>query len=159
MTSTPAPCDGGAPSGSPPSILVACRKNAGRSVAGKVLLEHYGRGRVEVRSAGSTPGDHVHLEVADELAARGLSTTAESPKLLTREGVEAADVVVTMGCGEACPYVPGKRYVDWDVDDPAGQDPETVRRIVDDIDVRVQRLLRELVPGIDLPAAPAPRRG
>ena len=139
------------------SILVACRKNAGRSVAGKVLLEYYGQGCVEVRSAGSTPGDQVHPEVAAELAARGLSTDAESPKLLTLEGVEAADVVVTMGCGEACPYVPGKRYIDWEVDDPAGQDPDTVARIVDDIDARVQRLLRELVPNIELP--PAPRRG
>lgn len=140
-----------------PSILVACRKNAGRSVAGKLLLEYYGRDRVDVRSAGSTPGDHVHPEVAVELAARGLSTDSESPKLLTREGVEAADVVITMGCGEACPYVPGKRYLDWQVDDPAGQDRDTVARIVDDIDARVQDLLRQLVPDIELPSPP--RRG
>jgi arsenate reductase len=141
--------------GQRPSILVACRKNAGRSVAGKVLLEYYGRGRVGVRSAGSTPGDHIHPEVAAELAARGLSTDAETPTLLTREGVEEADVVITMGCGEACPYVPGKRYLDWEVEDPAGQDPDTVRRIVDDIDARVRGLLQELVPAIELPPAPA----
>lgn len=150
-----------APSAGPatrrPSILVACRKNAGRSVAGKVLLEYYGEGRVEVRSAGSTPGDHVHPEVASELAARGLSTAAESPKLLTREGVEAADVVITMGCGESCPYVPGKRYVDWEVDDPAGQDEAAVRRIVDDIDARVRDLLRELLPDVALPPVPERR--
>lgn len=130
---------------------MACRKNAGRSVAGKVLLEYYGGGWVEVRSAGTTPGDRVHPAVAAVLAERGLSTEAERPKLLTREGVERADVVVTMGCGEECPYVPGKRYLDWQVEDPTGQDPATVRRIVDDIDARVRVLLEELVPGIDLP--------
>ena len=157
MTPTVEPAD--APSGRQrPSILVACRQNAGRSVAGKLLLEYYGQGRVDVRSAGSTPGDHIHPEVAAELAARGLPTAGESPKLLTREGVEDADVVITMGCGEACTYVPGKRYLDWEVDDPAGQDPKTVRRIVDDIDARVRALLRELVPDLDPPPAPAPRR-
>ena len=140
-----------------PVVLVACRKNAGRSVAGKVLLQYYGQGRVEVRSAGSTPGDRIHPEIVHELAARGLSTEAESPKLLTREGVESADVVVTMGCGEQCPYVPGKRYVDWEVDDPAGRDEDEVRRIVDDIDGRVRGLVRELVPGAALPAAPIRR--
>ena len=140
-----------------PSILVACRKNAGRSVAGKVLLEYYGQGRVEVRSAGSTPGDRIHPEIVRELAERGLSTEAESPKLLTREGVECADVVITMGCGEQCPYVPGKRYVDWEVDDPAGRDEGEVRRIVDDIDRRVRGILRELVPDVALPAAPMRR--
>lgn len=137
-----------------PSILVACRKNAGRSVAGKVLLEYYAEGRVVVRSAGSLPGDAVHPEVAAELARRGLSTEKEKPKLLTQQGVEEADIVITMGCGESCPFVPGRRYLDWEVDDPAGQDPDTVRRIVDDIDARVRALLAELVPGITLPPAP-----
>jgi arsenate reductase (thioredoxin) len=140
-----------------PSILFACRKNAGRSVAAKVLAEHYGGSAVEVRSAGSTPGEHVHPEVAAVLAERGLSTEAERPKLLDLGLVEAADVVVTMGCGEECPYVPGKRYVDWEVDDPAGQDVAAVRAIVDDIDSRVRALLRELVPGHAQPVAATTR--
>jgi arsenate reductase (thioredoxin) len=137
-----------------PSILFACRKNAGRSVAAKVLAEHYGHGAVDVRSAGSTPGAAVHREVATVLAERGLSTDAEIPKLLDLALVEAADVVVTMGCGEECPYVPGKRYVDWEIADPNGQDLEVVRAIVDDIDGRVRALVAELAPGHVLPGVP-----
>ena len=110
----------------------------------KILTEHYAQGRVEVRSAGSEPGSRVNSEVAAVLDERGLGTDREVPTLLTSELVEVADVVVTMGCGETCPFFPGKRYLDWVVDDPAGQNRETVRRIVEDIDVRVRELLLEL---------------
>ncbi|MDA8076341.1 MAG: arsenate reductase ArsC [Actinomycetota bacterium] len=127
-----------------PVVLYACVHNAGRSVAARVLTEHYARGRVEVRSAGSEPGSSVDPMVAAVLAERGLSTEAEVPKLLTSAAVEGADVVVTMGCGETCPVFPGKRYLDWDVDDPAGADLASVRRIVDAIDRRVRGLLADL---------------
>ena len=127
-----------------PVVLYACVHNSGRSVAGKVLTEHHARGAVDVRSAGSEPGTDLNPVVVQVLAERGLSTDGEVPTLLTREGVVEADVVVTMGCGEACPYVPGKRVVDWELDDPKGQDLQTVRRIVDEIDARVQALLTEL---------------
>jgi arsenate reductase len=137
-----------------PQVLVACVKNAGRSVAAKLLLEHYGAGLVDVRSAGSAPGDGVHPEVARVLQERGLDTGREVPTLLTGELVQASDVVVTMGCGETCPVFPGRRYLDWATDDPHGQPVEVVRRIVDDIDARVRGLLTELAPGAALPAAP-----
>lgn len=133
-----------------PVVLYACIHNAGRSVAARVLTEHYAGGRVEVRSAGSEPGSSVNPVVAAVLAERGLSADAEVPTLLTRAVVEEADVVVTMGCGETCPVFPGKRYLDWDVDDPAGRDRPSVRHIVDDIDRRVRRLLDEL--GVPVPA-------
>ena len=126
-----------------PVILFACVHNGGRSLAGKVLTEHYAAGAVEVRSAGSEPGKTLNPVVVQVLHERGLSTAGEHPRLLTRDGVVEADVVVTMGCGEACPYVPGKRVLDWDLDDPKGRDHDTVRRIVTDIDVRVRQLLAE----------------
>ena len=129
---------------SKPVILFACVHNGGRSLAGKVLTEHYAAGAVDVRSAGSEPGDSLNPVVVEVLHERGLSTAGETPTLLTREGVVEADIVITMGCGEACPYVPGKRIVDWELDDPKGQDLEAVRRIVDEIDQRVQALLAEL---------------
>ena len=132
-----------------PSILFACRANAGRSVTGKVLAEHYAGGQVQVWSAGSEPGDGVHPEVAAVLAELGLDTSAERPKPFDRDA--RYDAVVTMGCGEECPYYAGARYEDWELDDPKGQDPATVRRIVADIDARVRRLLTDLVPGIELP--------
>ena len=131
-------------SSSIPVVLYACIHNSGRSVAAKILTEHYAQGRVEVRSAGSEPGSRVNLEVAAALKERGLSTDLEVPVLLTSDLVHFADVVVMMGCGETCPTFPGKRYFDWVVDDPVGQDRETVRRIVSDIDVRVRGLLDEL---------------
>ena len=148
MTNTgtaPTPADDGS-SSRLPVVLYACIHNSGRSVAAKILTEHYAEGRVEVRSAGSEPGSGsgVNREVAAVLEERGLSTEREAPTLLTSDLVEAADVVVTMGCGETCPFFPGKRYLDWVIDDPAGQDRERVRRIVDDIDVRVRGLLGEL---------------
>ena len=132
-----------------PSILFACRANAGRSVTGKVLAEHYAGGQVDVWSAGSEPGEGVHPEVAAVLADLGLDTSAERPKPFDRDG--HYDAVVTMGCGEECPYYAGARYEDWELDDPKGQDEATVRRIVADIDGRVRTLLAELVPGIALP--------
>ena len=137
-----------------PEVLVACRKNAGRSVAGRLLLAHYGAGRIVVTSAGSEPGAEVHPEVRAVLTERGLDVSHEFPKPLTDEAVQQADVVVTMGCGEACPFYPGKRYEDWPVADPAGQDPDTVRAIVDDIDARARALVTDLLPGHVLPDAP-----
>jgi arsenate reductase len=127
-----------------PVVLYACVHNSGRSVAAKVITERLGAGLVEVRSAGSEPGASINAEVAAVLAEMGMATDAETPKLLTRELVGTADVVVTMGCGETCPIFPGKRYLDWPVDDPAGQDRDTVRRIVLDIDQRVRTLLAGL---------------
>jgi arsenate reductase len=127
-----------------PSVLFACIHNSGRSVAAQVLTRHHAGDAVEVRSAGSEPGTGVNPVVAQVLAERGLPVTDHVPTALDGDLVRAADVVVTMGCGETCPVLPGTRYEDWTVDDPAGQDVDTVRRIVDDIDARVQRLLAEL---------------
>lgn len=139
-----------------PVVLYACIHNSGRSVAAKVLTEHYAEGRVEVRSAGSEPGSSVNPVVAAVLAERGLSISDETPKFLSAPLVETADIVVTMGCGETCPVFPGKRHLDWNVDDPAGQDSDTVRRIIDDIDGRVRGLLTDL--RIDLGVQQARRR-
>jgi arsenate reductase (thioredoxin) len=127
-----------------PVVLYACVHNSGRSVAARILTEHYAQGAAEARSAGSAPKDAVNPVVAEVLADRGLSTATEKPTKLEADVVEAADVVITMGCGETCPIFPGKRYEDWPVDDPAGQDIDTVRRIVDDVDARVRKLLEEL---------------
>ena len=132
---------------STPVVLFACVHNSGRSLAAKVLAEHHAGGRVEVRSAGSEPGDSLNAAVVQVLRERGLSAEGEAPSLLTPDGVQQADVVVTMGCGETCPVFPGTRYEDWQVDDPAGQDLETVRRIVDDVDARVRDLLARLDGG------------
>ena len=127
-----------------PSVLFACVHNSGRSVAAQVLACHYGGDTVEVRSAGSEPGAGVNPVVAQVLAERGLPVAGHVPTRLDADLVQAADVVVTMGCGETCPVFPGKRYEDWPVDDPAGQDLETVRRIVDEIGDRVRALLAQL---------------
>jgi arsenate reductase len=127
-----------------PVVLYACVHNAGRSVAARILTERYAAGRVLVRSAGSEPGNAVNPAVAQVLAERGLAADAEIPTLLDPQTVAAADVVITMGCGETCPVFPGQRHEDWAVDDPAGQDLLTVRRIVDDIDTRVQVMLASL---------------
>jgi arsenate reductase (thioredoxin) len=110
-----------------------------------VLLDHHGRGRVTVRSAGSAPGDHINPAVAQVLTERGLDVSKEFPKPLTTEAARAADVIITMGCGDACPVFPGKRYLDWDLADPAGRSVEEVRPIVDDIERRARQLLAELV--------------
>lgn len=134
-----------------PTVVFACRANGGRSVASRLLTEHYAQGRVVAVSAGTEPGDHIHAEVARVLEDLGLDTSREEPKLLTAEMIAASDLAITQGCGENCPYVPGATYRDWPLDDPKGQDDATVRRIVADIDGRVRDLLAELVPGIDLP--------
>ena len=136
-----------------PVVLFACIHNSGRSVAARVLAEHYSGGAIDARSAGSEPASAVNPVVARVLAERGLSTSRETPTLLDGDVVRAADVVITMGCGETCPIFPGKRYEDWRVDDPAGQDEETVRRIVADLAVRVRRLLITL--GVPVERSPA----
>ena len=127
-----------------PVLLFACIHNSGRSVAAEVLARHYGGDRVVVSSAGSEPGSGVNPAVAQVLAERGLATDEHEPTLLTPDGVQQSDVVITMGCGETCPIFPGKRYEDWEIDDPKGQDLATVRRIVDDVDGRVRALLADL---------------
>jgi arsenate reductase len=129
-----------------PVVLFLCVHNSGRSLAAKVLLEHYAQGRVEVSSAGSEPGNQLNPSVVTVLKERGLDPSREFPKPLTDDAAQAADVVVTMGCGDTCPFYPGKRYVDWELQDPAGLPVEQVRPIVDEIDGRVQALLAELVP-------------
>ena len=129
-----------------PEVLVVCTHNAGRSVAARVLIDHYAEGRINVRSAGSAPGDTVNPAVAEVLAERGLDASKEFPKPLTDEIARAADVIITMGCGDACPVFPGKRYLDWELTDPAGKSIDEVRPIIDDIDQRVQALVSELVP-------------
>jgi arsenate reductase (thioredoxin) len=129
-----------------PEVLFVCVHNAGRSQMAAGLLKFRSRGRIHVRSAGSAPGEEIEPTVARAMAEVGVDTTEEFPKPLTDEVVRAADVVITMGCGDACPIYPGKRYEDWELDDPAGQDIEAVRRIRDEIDERVQRLINELLP-------------
>jgi arsenate reductase (thioredoxin) len=129
-----------------PEVLFVCVHNAGRSQMAAALLDYYARGRVHVRSAGSDPTDRVNPAVVDALAELGIDVTREFPKPLTDEFALAADVIVTMGCGDACPVYPGKRYVDWQLDDPAGQPLDVVRRIRDEIDQRVRQLLAELAP-------------
>jgi arsenate reductase (thioredoxin) len=127
-----------------PEVLFVCVHNAGRSQMAAALLDHHGKGRVTVRSAGSAPADQLNPDVLTAMAELGLDLAQERPKRLSREAVEAADVVVTMGCGDACPVYPGKRYEDWALDDPAQADLDGVRRIRDEIDGRVRRLLAEL---------------
>lgn len=127
-----------------PVVLVACRQNAGRSQAAAALLRHYSADRITVLSGGSTPADEVHPQVRAVLAERGLEPEGR-PKRFDAEMVQAADVVVTMGCGEECPYYPGRTYVDWEVPDPHGLPLDDVRAIVDDIDHRVQSLVKELL--------------
>jgi arsenate reductase (thioredoxin) len=129
-----------------PEVLFVCVHNAGRSQMAAALLDHHAKGRVHVRSAGSDPADQVNPAVAAAMAEWGIDLSREFPKPLTDESVKAADVVITMGCGDACPIYPGKRYEDWELQDPAGQPVEVVRRIRDEIDARVRQLLAELVP-------------
>lgn len=138
-------------SSTPPQVVFACVRNGGRSVISRVLAEHYAGGHVIALSAGTQPGDHIHPEVAAVLEKLGLDTSAEQPTLLTRETVAASTMAITLGCGEECPYVPGVKYVDWPVADPGGQDEDTVREIIADLDGRVRDLLVELVPDIELP--------
>ncbi|WP_432114321.1 arsenate reductase ArsC [Streptomyces sp. S1] len=135
MTMTPAP---------PPSVLFVCVHNAGRSQMAAALLARLGGDRVEVRSAGSAPADAVNPAVVAAMAEVGVDIAAATPEVLTAEAVRASDVVVTMGCGDACPYFPGKRYLDWTLDDPAGRGVEAVRPIRDAIERHVRDLLAEL---------------
>lgn len=127
-----------------PSVLFVCVHNAGRSQMAAGYLRHLAAGRVEVRSAGSIPADRINPLAVEVMLEEGIDITAEEPKVLTAEAVESSDVVVTMGCGDTCPFFPGTRYEDWDLDDPAGQDIATVRRIRDEIRTRVQALISDL---------------
>jgi arsenate reductase len=127
-----------------PEVLFVCVHNAGRSQMAAALLAHRSGGSVDVRSAGSEPADEVNPAVVVVMRELGIDLAGAVPRRLERETVEEADVVVTMGCGDACPVVPGKRYEDWDLEDPSGKDVATVRRIRDEIDGRVQALLATL---------------
>jgi protein-tyrosine-phosphatase len=127
-----------------PEILFVCVHNAGRSQMAAALVDHHAGGRVVVRSAGSDPADRLNPAVVAAMAEVGIDLSRAFPKPLTDASVRTADVVITMGCGDACPVYPGKRYEDWELQDPAGQPVEVVRRIRDDIDARVKRLLTEL---------------
>jgi arsenate reductase len=128
-----------------PVVLFLCVHNAGRSLAARVLLDHYADGGIEVRSAGSDPGTQLNPSVVALLTERGLDPGKEFPKPLTAELAQEADVIVTMGCGDSCPVYPGKRYLDWELDDPAGRPIEEVRPIVEEIDRRTQALLADLL--------------
>ncbi|MEV7172833.1 arsenate reductase ArsC [Streptomyces sp. NPDC090085] len=127
-----------------PSVLFVCVHNAGRSQMGAAFLSHLAGDRIEVRSAGSAPADRVNPAVVEAMAEVGVDISAESPKVLTVDAVRASDVVITMGCGDACPYFPGKRYLDWTLQDPAGQGVEAVRPIRDEIRRRIRDLIAEL---------------
>ena len=127
-----------------PEVLFVCVHNAGRSQMAAGLLNQRAEGRIHVRSAGSTPADELNPQVVEAMREVGIDISQEFPKPLSDEFVKAADVVITMGCGDACPIYPGKRYEDWELDDPAGQDLETVRRIRGEIDARVAVLVDQL---------------
>jgi arsenate reductase (thioredoxin) len=129
-----------------PEVLFVCVQNAGRSQMAAGLLDKLAGGRVHVRSAGSEPADQIDPEVREAMAEFGVDLEREFPKPLTDAAVRAADVVITMGCGDACPVYPGKRYEDWELDDPADEDLDGVRRIRDEIQRRVHKLLAELLP-------------
>ncbi|MBA2578581.1 MAG: arsenate reductase ArsC [Euzebyaceae bacterium] len=129
-----------------PEVLFVCVHNAGRSQMAAGLLDRLAQGKVHVRSAGSTPADEINAAALTAMAEIGIDLTQEFPKPLTDEVVAAADVVITMGCGDACPIFPGKRYLDWEVSDPAGRSLEEVRGIRDDIAGRVRQLIDELIP-------------
>lgn len=128
-----------------PEVLFVCVHNAGRSQMAAALLDHHAQGRVHVRSAGSAPADEINPAVIGAMEEIDLDLSKEFPKPLTTDVVQAADVVITMGCGDACPIFPGKRYLDWELPDPAGKTLEEVRAIRDEIDRRVRGLLSELV--------------
>jgi protein-tyrosine-phosphatase len=129
-----------------PEVLFVCAHNAGRSQMAAGLVKLRSQGRVHVRSAGSTPGEEINPAAVVAMTELGVDMSEEFPKPITDEVVRAADVVITMGCGDACPIFPGKRYEDWELEDPDGKDLDTVRRIRDEIDVRVEKLIDELLP-------------
>ncbi|MFF5299814.1 arsenate reductase ArsC [Streptomyces sp. NPDC013161] len=128
-----------------PSVLFVCVHNAGRSQMAAAFLTHLAGSRVEVRSAGSAPADQVNPAVVEAMAEVGIDIAAETPKILTAEAVQASDVVITMGCGDACPVFPGKTYLDWRLDDPAGQGVEAVRPIRDAIEGYVRGLISDVL--------------
>ncbi|HEV7824840.1 MAG TPA: arsenate reductase ArsC [Mycobacteriales bacterium] len=130
-----------------PSVLFVCVHNAGRSQMAAAFLAHLAAGAVEVRSAGSEPTDRVNSAAVEAMREVGIDIGAETPKVLTPDAVRVSDVVITMGCGDTCPVFPGTRYLDWQLDDPAGKGLDAVRPIRDEIRRRVGLLLAELVPG------------
>jgi arsenate reductase len=129
-----------------PSVLFVCVHNAGRSQMAAAFLTALSRGAIEVRSAGSQPADKVNPAAVEAMAEVGIDMSAEIPKVLTTAAVQESDVVITMGCGDTCPIFPGKRYEDWELDDPAGQGVESVRPIRDDIKARIEDLIASLNP-------------
>lgn len=130
---------------SQPSVLFVCVHNAGRSQMAAGFLEHLGGEKVNVYSAGSAPKDSINPVAVEAMREKGIDISGRSPKVLTTESVQASDVVITMGCGDTCPFFPGKRYEDWVLDDPAGKGIEDVRRIRDQIEARVKSLLQDLI--------------
>lgn len=128
-----------------PSVLFVCVHNAGRSQMAAGYLRHYAGNRIEARSAGSVPAEHINPIAVEAMGEDGIDITAEQPKVLTDEAVQDSDVVITMGCGDACPFFPGKRYEDWELDDPAGRGIEAVRLIRDDIKTRIEALVADLL--------------
>ncbi|WP_438302352.1 arsenate reductase ArsC [Streptomyces sp. HUAS TT11] len=129
-----------------PSVLFVCVHNAGRSQMAAAFLTHLAGDRVQVRSAGSAPADTVNPAVVEAMSEAGINISAEVPKVLTVEAVQASDVVITMGCGDTCPVFPGKRYLDWDLADPAGHGVDAVRPIRDEIEKRIRGLIDEIAP-------------
>ncbi|HYP44964.1 MAG TPA: arsenate reductase ArsC [Propionibacteriaceae bacterium] len=129
-----------------PSVLFVCVHNAGRSQMAAAFLHHLSDGAIEVRSAGSEPAEKVNPAAVAAMAELGIDISAEKPKILTDDAVRTSDVVVTMGCGDTCPFYPGKRYEDWVLEDPAGKGVDSVRPIRDDIRGRIEALIAELVP-------------
>jgi arsenate reductase len=129
-----------------PSVLFVCVHNAGRSQMAAAWLTHLAGDRVEVRSAGSTPADQVNPSAVEAMKEVGIDIATETPKVLTVEAVQASDVVITMGCGDTCPVFPGKKYLDWQLEDPAGKDVESVRPIRDEIRTRIEGLIAEIAP-------------
>lgn len=129
-----------------PEVLLVCVQNAGRSQMAAALIDHYAAGRVHVRSAGSTPSEALHPRAVEAMREVGIDLTSAYPKPLTDDVVRAADVVITMGCGDACPIYPGKRYEDWDLHDPADSSLEQAREVREEIDLRVRALLKEILP-------------
>ena len=138
--------DAGSPAPDRPEVLFVCVHNAGRSQMAAGFLTTLSHGRVEVRSAGSRPADQVNPDAVQAMAEVGIDIADQQPKILTADAVQASDVVITMGCGDACPVFPGKRYLDWQLTDPAGKGIDAVRPIRDEIDARVRALLAELAP-------------
>jgi arsenate reductase (thioredoxin) len=146
MTDASTPAETAAPN-EKPSVLFVCVHNAGRSQMAAAYLAHLAGDRIEVRSAGSAPADLVNPAAVQAMAEEGIDISANRPKVLTDAAVQDSDVVITMGCGDACPFYPGKRYEDWKLEDPAGRGLDGVRPIRDEIKTRVERLVGELLPG------------